>query len=233
MATFERGLGSLWMVFQPIISVSEDRSFGFEALVRTGEPAVSDPPNLFSVAEEVDRLWELERQIRRTVADAGAWAPSEALIFVNVHPRSLEDPMLSSDEDPLWPLANRTVLEITERAPLEEIHEAQKRIAALRKLGYRIAVDDLGAGYSGLSTFALLKPDFVKFDMSLVRDVHKSPTKAKLLKSLTCLCHELSIKPIAEGVESEQERDFMVDLGCDLLQGYQFAQPTKMFHDPD
>ena len=230
---FERGLSSLWMVFQPVISVSKDRTFGFEALVRTGEPAVSQPPNLFDIAEELERLWELERLIRKTVADAAEWVPDDALIFVNIHPRSLDDPMLSSDEEPLRPLAERTVLEITERAPLEEIQDAQKKVAALRKLGYRIAVDDLGAGYAGLTTFPLLKPDFVKFDMSLVRNIQTSPTKAKLLASFTCLCKELDILPIAEGVESVEERDRLVELGCDLLQGYQFARPTKMFHRPD
>ncbi len=232
-ATFERGLRSLWMVFQPVISVSQDRTFGFEALVRTGEPAVSDPPNLFDIAERLDRLWELERLIRKTIADAAEWAPDEAVIFVNVHPRSLEDPLLCSDAEPLRPFATRTVLEITERAPLEEIQDAQKKVAALRKLGYRIAVDDLGAGYAGLTTFTLLKPDFVKFDMSLVRNIHTSPTKAKLLRSFTLLCRELDIDPIAEGVESAEERDCLVELGCDLLQGYQFARPTKMFHQTD
>ena len=77
-STFERGLSSLWMVFQPIISVSKDRTLGFEALVRTGEPAVSQPPNLFDIAEELERLWELERLIRRTVADAAEWGAYES-----------------------------------------------------------------------------------------------------------------------------------------------------------
>jgi len=96
-------------------------------------------------------------------------------------------------------------------------------------MGFRIAIDDLGAGYAGLTSFATLEPEFVKLDMSLVRDVHKSPMKEKLVGSITSLCKELGMMVVAEGVETPLERDMLVALGCDLLQGYLLAMPGRPF----
>ncbi len=93
-------------------------------------------------------------------------------------------------------------------------------------MGFRIAIDDFGAGYSGLGTFAQLEPEVVKLDISLVTEVHKSPTKQKLIRSMTDLCHELGIQVIAEGIETAEERDAVLSLGCDLLQGFLFARPS-------
>jgi EAL domain-containing protein (putative c-di-GMP-specific phosphodiesterase class I) len=99
-------------------------------------------------------------------------------------------------------------------------------VAQLRSLGYRIAVDDLGAGYAGLASFAHLEPEVVKVDMSLIRGLDRSPMKQKLLRSIVALCQELSIQMIAEGIETEAERDTLVHLGGDLCQGYLFARPN-------
>ncbi|MCP5157694.1 MAG: EAL domain-containing protein, partial [Ectothiorhodospiraceae bacterium] len=125
--------------------------------------------------------------------------------------------------------AHRVVFEITERASLDDVPDASSRVAALRKLGFRIAIDDLGAGYAGLASFAQLEPDVVKYDMSLIRDVHQSPTKQKVLESMTRLFAELDLLVISEGVETPEERDTLTALGCDLLQGYQFARPGPAF----
>jgi len=103
------------------------------------------------------------------------------------------------------------------------------RMEQLRGMGYRIAVDDLGAGYAGLTSFAQLEPEVVKVDMSLVRGVDASATKQKLLGSIIGLCHDLDIQIIAEGIETEAERDTVVRLGGDLCQGYLFARPGKPF----
>ena len=115
-------------------------------------------------------------------------------------------------------------------------------MAQLRALGYRIAVDDLGAGYAGLASFAHLEPEVVKVDMSLIRGLDRSPMKQKLLSSIVALCQELGIQMIAEGIETEAERDMLVNLGGDLCQGYLFARPqlpwahtafTSSGRDPD
>ena len=129
--------------------------------------------------------------------------------------------------------ASRVVLEITERAALDQIKDLMTRMAQLRTMGYRIAVDDLGAGYAGLTSFAQLEPEVVKVDMSLVRGVDSSPTKQKLLGSIIGLCRDLQIQIIAEGIETEPERDTLVRLGGDLCQGYLFARPGKPFPIPN
>ena len=153
-------------------------------------------------------------------------------LFYNLHVRDLDDETLYSDSSPLASMADRVVLEITERAALDEVKDVQERVARLRALGYRIAVDDLGAGYAGLNSLAELEPDVVKLDMTLVRDVHLSPTKRKLVRSIVALCDDMNIEVVAEGVENTEERDCVVDLGCDLLQGYFFARPAAPFIDP-
>ena len=90
-------------------------------------------------------------------------------------------------------------------------------------------VDDLGAGYAGLTSFAQLEPEVVKVDMSLIRGLDSSPTKQKLLRSIVGLCRDLEIKMIAEGIETPEERDTLVLLGGDLCQGYLFAKPGRGF----
>ena len=117
------------------------------------------------------------------------------------------------------------VLEITERAALDRIHELQSRVTRLRALGYRIAIDDLGAGYAGLTSFAQLEPEVVKVDMSLMRGIDSSPMKQKLVRSIVALCTELGIQLVAEGIETPAERDALISLGGDLCQGYLFARP--------
>jgi len=92
-----------------------------------------------------------------------------------------------------------------------------------------VAIDDLGAGYAGLSYFAQLTPEVVKIDIALVRDIHKEPVKRKLVGSLTSVCKELGMLVVAEGVETAAERDVVAELGCDLQQGYLFAKPGPPF----
>jgi EAL domain-containing protein (putative c-di-GMP-specific phosphodiesterase class I) len=151
------------------------------------------------------------------------------VVFVNLHARDLLDEALRSRESPLAALANRVVFEVTERASLDQVHDVRGKISELRQLGYRIAIDDLGAGYAGLNSFASLEPEFVKLDMTLVRDIDKSHTKEKLVRSMTSVCKELGIQVVAEGVETRQERDLLVALGADFLQGYLLAKPGKPF----
>jgi EAL domain-containing protein (putative c-di-GMP-specific phosphodiesterase class I) len=126
-------------------------------------------------------------------------------------------------------MAPQVVLEITERASLHHIRDVQSRIARLREMGFRIAVDDLGAGYAGLTSFAQLEPEVVKLDMSLVRNVHAQPTKQTLVRTMISMCHELGMKVVAEGIETPEERDAILEAGCDLMQGYLFARPGPAF----
>jgi EAL domain-containing protein (putative c-di-GMP-specific phosphodiesterase class I) len=112
---------------------------------------------------------------------------------------------------------------------LENVPDVRGKVAALREMGFRIAVDDLGAGYAGLTSFAQLEPEIVKLDMSLVRDVDHSTTKQKLIQSMTSVCKDMGSLVVGEGIETSAERDCLIDLGCDLLQGYLLARPGPPF----
>jgi EAL domain-containing protein (putative c-di-GMP-specific phosphodiesterase class I) len=98
---------------------------------------------------------------------------------------------------------------------------------ASRTLSNRLAVDDLGAGYSGLSSLPLLAPEFVKIDMSLVRAIDSDAPKRRIVTGLVALAHELGMKVVSEGVETERERDTLVDAGTDFLQGYLLGKPAR------
>lgn len=227
-ASFERALETLWMAYQPIVR-SNGTLFGYEALLRSGEPSLPHPGAILSAAERLDKLNQLGRTIRASAAPPVENNPDVGLLFVNLHTRDLLDPSLTSPDSPLSKIASRVVLEITERASLDEIKDTQSRVARLREMGFQIAIDDLGAGYAGLTSFALLEPEIVKLDMSLVRNVHKQSTKQKLIRSMTSLCKDMGMMVVGEGVENIEERDALLELGCDLLQGYLFAKPGRPF----
>jgi EAL domain-containing protein (putative c-di-GMP-specific phosphodiesterase class I) len=99
----------------------------------------------------------------------------------------------------------------------------------LRKLGYRIAVDDLGAGYAALGALASLEPEVVKLDMSLVRDIERHPVKQRVVTAIASLCRELGGRVVAEGVETKAELDTITNAGIDLIQGYLIAKPQRGF----
>jgi EAL domain-containing protein (putative c-di-GMP-specific phosphodiesterase class I)/ActR/RegA family two-component response regulator len=227
---FEHALRTLHIAYQPIVSFNERRVFAHEALVRCDEPSLLSPDLLLAAADTLGRGFELGRQIRRTVAEQ--LARDDGCIFVNLHPRDLDDPELTSVDSPLAQHAFRVVLEVTERASLEHAVDLRARLARLRQLGYRLAVDDLGAGYAGLTWFTQIEPEVVKLDMSLTRNVHEEATKRRLIRTMTVLCRELGIQVVAEGVEKAEERDALVSLGCTFLQGYLFARPGPAYPVP-
>jgi EAL domain-containing protein (putative c-di-GMP-specific phosphodiesterase class I) len=170
----------------------------------------------------------LGRTVRAAVAVAAAHAPPDTLLFVNVHGLELTDEELFATEAVLSQHARRVVLEITERTSVDPA-VGSSRVAMLRRLGYRIAVDDLGAGYAALGALATLEPDVVKLDMSLVRDLDLHPTKRRIVTAIAGLCRELGSRIVAEGVETEGEKTACIDAGVDLLQGYLFARPARGF----
>jgi EAL domain-containing protein (putative c-di-GMP-specific phosphodiesterase class I) len=153
-------------------------------------------------------------------------------VFVNLHLLDLFDKQLTSAFAPLSKVAARVCLEITERSSLEGALDLRYRVAELRELGFRIAIDDLGGGHARMGALSPLDTDFVKLDMSLVRDIDKHPMKQRLIRSIAELCSDHGAKVIAEGIETELEAKILVDLGCDLLQGYLIARPGPAFVDP-
>jgi EAL domain-containing protein (putative c-di-GMP-specific phosphodiesterase class I)/ActR/RegA family two-component response regulator len=227
--SFDRALSTLWVAYQPIVSARSGEIFGYEALLRSAEEALPNPGAVLEVAEKLERLNSLGRAIRQRAADGMQTAQPDTLLFVNLHTTDLLDPELLSPNSALAKIAHRVVLEITERSSIERIKDVRERVAQLRQMGFKIAVDDLGAGYAGLTSFALLEPEIVKLDMSLVRNVHKSATRQKLIQSMTALCRDMGMLVVGEGVESVEERDTLIELGCDLLQGYLLAKPGPAF----
>jgi len=229
---FERALDGLWMAFQPILKTADGETFGYEALLRSEEPSLPGPMQVVEAAERLDALFRLGRAVRRRAAQPMLEAENSHVLFVNLHPHELFDDDLFSGESALGRMAKRVVLEVTERASLHGINGIQSRISRLREMGYRIAVDDLGAGYAGLASFALLEPDVVKPDVSLVRDIDTSAVKQKVVRSITALCRDMGLLVVAEGIETRPERDVLIGLGCPLVQGFYFARPGKPFPLP-
>jgi EAL domain-containing protein (putative c-di-GMP-specific phosphodiesterase class I) len=226
---FDLALEGLWMAVQPVVRVPERTVFGYECLVRSTEPSIKHGGVFVELADRVGRSLDLDRRIRQAVADIIPSMRDKTAVLVNLHPGSLDDPDLHDKNAPLSRFAPRVVLEITERASLHDLNSVREQVASLRSLGYRIAVDDLGAGYAGLTSLALLQPEFVKLDMELVRGISESPTKAKLVSAVVTLCRELGNEVIAEGIESGDEYRRLESLGCTLLQGYYFARPSRPF----
>ncbi len=231
--SFERAVKALHMHFQPIVlaglQASEWKVFAYEALLRSKEPALPHPGAVLEAAERLNRLPKLGRIIRRHVAKSYAADTPDALLFVNLHALDLLDPSLSSPYSPLAKVAKTVVLEITERASLDSVSDPRYRIAELRELGYRIAIDDFGAGHSRMASFTLVDTDFVKLDMSLIRGIDSHPVKQDLAKNIITLCREHGIKVIAEGVETMAEAEALMELEADFFQGYLICRPGPPF----
>ncbi|MBW2734367.1 MAG: EAL domain-containing protein, partial [Deltaproteobacteria bacterium] len=229
--TFQKGLEALWMAYQPIVRTSTKEIFAYEALLRTKETTIPHPGAFLDIAERLERLPDLGRAVRASVAQDLLSAPENLTIFVNLHPLDLQDDDLIVDGSALVSFAPRVVFEITERASLAHDRHVSERIKQIKGRGFRIAVDDLGAGYSGLSSLASLSPEVAKIDMSLIRDIDTNPTKRALVRSLVETCQELDMVVVSEGIETPEERDTLISIGADLMQGYYFAKPSPPFCD--
>lgn len=228
-ATFARVLTTLHLECQPIFD-TRGKLHAYEGLVRSDEPVFPHPGALLSAAEGLGRLSDLGVAIRDAAAgilDSGA-IPADILFYVNLHPHDLMDETLMDPAAALSRHASRVVLEITERARLDGVPGVAERIKRLRALGYRIALDDLGAGYAGLTSFTALAPDIVKLDMALLRGIDRDPVKQKLVGSMARLCRELGILVVAEGIETPEELEAAKAARCDLLQGYLLGRPAHL-----
>jgi EAL domain-containing protein (putative c-di-GMP-specific phosphodiesterase class I) len=231
-AKLGRCLAAMQMHFQPIVHASNRARFGYEALLRSTDKSLPHPGAILDAAERLEKITTLGRAVRAQCAKVIAGSPVErGVVFINLHLLDLFDKQLTSPFSPLSKVASRVVLEITERTSLEGQQDVRYRVAELRELGFRIAIDDLGGGHARMGTFTPLDCDFVKLDMSLVRDIDKHPMKQRLVRSVTELCKQQGIKLIGEGVETEAEAKVLVDIGTDYLQGYLIAKPAAPFAD--
>jgi PAS domain S-box-containing protein len=224
---FDLALDGMWVAFQPIVRAGTGALFGVEALLRSTEPSLPNPTAILDAATQLGRLPMIGRRVRALASAAIASRTDDLTLFVNLHPDDLFDVDLLDAGSPLSKIASRVILEVTERASLDNSPALTDRITQLRELGFRLAVDDIGAGYSGLTSFTQLNPEVMKIDMSLVRDVHRSVLKQRTIGALCSLCKDVGTLVVAEGVETIHERDALVELGCDFLQGYLLGRPSR------
>lgn len=229
---FDLAMNSLWFAWQPIVDSTLQRRHAWEALVRGTVPGFTDANQIVQAAVRTAALAPFGRICRASIAARIPELPVEDLAFVNLHPSDLSDPDLYDPKAPLSEHADRIVLELTERSSLTEIDDVLDRLAHLRRLGFRIAIDDLGAGYAGLTAVAHLRPDYVKVDMALIRNIHESAPQRAVVRSIRELCRELDISLVGEGVETTAECDTLTSLGLDIHQGYLYGRPDLNIVEP-
>lgn len=221
-------LASGWSALQPIVD-RRRRVFGHEALLRSDHASRPGPLELVGAAETLGLLPELGTATRAFAA--AAWrlgrAHADTALFFNLHPDDLFGEGLEDEADPLAQVAPIVVLELIERVRLAEDASIRARVDHLRQRGFRIAIDDLGAGYASLSSVARLEPEFVKLDMGLVRGIDTDSVRRRIVRQLVVACHDIGATVVAEGVEVRGEFDALEELGVDLFQGYFIGRPMR------
>jgi EAL domain-containing protein (putative c-di-GMP-specific phosphodiesterase class I) len=219
--------------FQPIFHTADpSRLFAHEALFRglSPEGALISPHRVFTTARETGMLFQVDLQARRSAIRQAAALPPRGRVFINFNPSSIYDPTFCLRStlrtiDDMGLDRSRVVFEVVESESVESVAHLAKILDYYREMGFQVALDDLGAGFSGLNLIHQLRPDFIKLDMALVRGVDADPYKAVITTKLLELSHELNIPSIAEGVETAEELAWLREAGAVYVQGYLLGQP--------
>lgn len=220
--TLNRNL--LRLALQPIHR--EDEVVAYEALLRPQHPELPSPTDLLQAAERHGRVLDVGTAVLDLSVGWVDQLPPHIKLFVNLHPAQLGDAQrLERDLAPLTPRADQIVLEITERSRLQDMERWEESVAFVSQAGFSLAVDDLGAGYSSLIMLADLQPQYIKLDMSLVRNIHHEPRKQRLVQLMVTFAEATQALTIAEGVESAEEAAALNDCGIHLMQGYYYGRP--------
>ncbi len=230
-------------VFQPIISLKDGSILGHEALSRiTYDSSIKSPEMLFSVASEHGRLWELELLCRTTALKAAYKSmvpPYDKMLFLNVNPNVMHDENFKKGFTRDFLLQfnikpQHIVFEITERNVILDMQGFLSAISHYRGQGYTVAIDDAGAGYSGLNLISDINPNYIKLDMKLIRGIHQDGLKYALVKGMAELSKISRINLIAEGIESYEELKTLIGLGVQYGQGFYIQRPSESIMDiPD
>jgi EAL domain-containing protein (putative c-di-GMP-specific phosphodiesterase class I) len=221
--------------FQPIVHASDTgRVFAYECLLRGSdeEGSMVSPGRMFDVARSAGLLFNLDRAARLKAIEEASRFGVETNVFINFNPTSIYDPVycLRSTVDAVGRsgiTADRIVFEVTESEEIRDTGQLLDILAFYRRAGFRVALDDLGAGYSSLNLLTELRPDFVKLDMALVQGVDEDPYKATIAAKLLELAASLGVGTIAEGVETQEQWRWLLANGADYVQGYYFAKPAS------
>lgn len=221
-------------LFQPIVSLKNGEILGYEALSRG--PAGSDfesPLVLLAYAKENDFLWDIEYLCRQqALENSRSFLQEGQLLFINVDADIFNDSKYQSgltkkSLEEYGISAKNVVFEITEHNSVASQDLYATALKNYREQGYQIAIDDVGTGYSNLSMLVATRPEFLKIDMALVRDIDKDLTKQSLLKTFKSFCQSSGIKMIAEGIETLDELETLIRIGVDYGQGYFLKRPSQ------
>ncbi len=221
-------------VFQPIVSLRDGSAYGYEALSRGPiDTQMESPINLFDYAEKCNKLWELESLCRTKALEAVYTMKTEIKLFLNVNPNIMHDVKFRQGftKEYLNKYAidpERLIFEITEREAIKNIADFIQIVQNYKDQNYKIAIDDAGAGYSGLNLISDIKPHFIKLDMNLVRDVDKDVTKQSLIRSMSEFASLSNTLLIAEGIETENELFKLIEIGVQYGQGYLIQRPNAV-----
>jgi len=225
--------GDITSLFQPIVSLSARRILGYEALSRgPSNTALHSPINLLAAARHAGRLNELEMICRENACHRYSQQQLQGKLFLNVSPETLLDAthkpgrtleLLHKYRIP----ADRVVIELTEQTPTDDFELLDAALRHYRDMGFSIALDDLGAGYSGLRMWSELRPDFVKIDRYFIDGIHRDAVKREFVESIMKIARASRAEVIAEGIELAEELRALSDMGIDLVQGYLLGRPEE------
>lgn len=219
------------VLFQPIVDLHTGRTVAFEALARWASPDLgSVPPSQFiPIAERIGFINRLTLPLLRKALRAAEQWPSEVRLSFNLsahdcgseeNVQQIIDTILASHFDPA-----QLDLEITETAVMQDIVQVQRAIGLFRRMGCGVSLDDFGTGYSSLSQLHALALTKLKVDRSFVTGIHENPASYKIVKSLVALSQDMGLDCIIEGVETTEEMNALLSLGCRTVQGYLFSRP--------
>ncbi|WP_181186420.1 GGDEF domain-containing protein [Orenia metallireducens] len=218
-------------LFQPIISLRDGEILGYEALSRGPKDSpLESAPSLFTTAIKADRMEELERICRDKSIDRFKLFDLNCKLFINVDPTMIYDFYNGNVKDIEISQGN-IVIELTEKTHIRDFNKFGEALQRCKAKGYKVAIDDAGAGYSGLQSIVSISYNYIKLDLSLVRNVHEDMVKYSLLESMINFARKIGAKVIAEGIECKQELKTLIELGVDYGQGYLIARPNQEIVD--
>ncbi|HEX8552888.1 MAG TPA: EAL domain-containing protein [Abditibacteriaceae bacterium] len=220
--------------FQPIVSCSDKSVRAYECLMRGSDAeGIVFPDRILSVARGANLLFQLDRAARLAAIRNASRHNLETNVFINFTPTSIYDPVnclrstvAAVDETQLE--RHQIVFEVIESDYVPDPDQLKSILDFYRASGFRVALDDVGSGYSSLNLLGAIRPDFIKLDRELIRDVHLDPYKATIAAKLLEVAQSLKVETVAEGVECEEEFHWLRDHGTDLVQGYYFARPNAI-----
>lgn len=224
---------SLTPLFQPIINFQNRTILGYESLIRgPSNSPLHSPVMLFDVARREEALTELDLACKWAGIRAFYCKQLHGKLFLNTTPQGLLEPGHRNGltleflrEVGLSP--ENVVIELTEQYPMTNFSVMRNALEHYRQMGFEIAIDDLGAGYSGLTRWAELRPDYVKIDRHFIQNIHADSVKQSFVRSIADIAKELKCNVIAEGIENQKEYLALIDMGIAYGQGYLFGRPQE------